>query len=103
MSEADELSKQIDIDELARRIADRLSPESLLDAADVGLMLKVKPRYVIEEMVSWPGFPKPIRFRGKGEHRSHPRWQRADILKYIDSHREGVARKVGRPRKVVEL
>lgn len=90
---------EIDVDELARQIAARLAPDALLDAADVGAMFKVSAKYVTEKMVTWPGFPKPIRFRGQGEHRSHPRWQRADITKYIATHRNGVTAVGGRPRK----
>ena len=44
-----DIPSNIDIKALARHIAMRLDPEALLDADDVGALLKCAPRYVTEQ------------------------------------------------------
>lgn len=84
--------------DLARQIAARLDPDSLLDAEDVAAMLKCSPRYVREQYACAPGFPKAIRLTGPNERRGSPRWRRSDIMKWIDSHAYGASKRGGRPR-----
>ncbi|WP_124455065.1 AlpA family transcriptional regulator [Paucibacter sp. KBW04] len=82
---------------LAREILIRLDPDSLLDSADVGAMVRCCPEYVTQELAKTPGFPKAYRLtkrRGVG----HPRWKRADIQSWIDSHANGATKRGGRPR-----
>lgn len=93
----------IDVQTLAREIAARMSPDALLDAEDVGALLKVSARYVTEEYVPAPGFPKPIRLTGPDGRRGKPRWQRRDIVAWIESHKDGRSKRGGRPRDSTEL
>lgn len=88
---------RLDIAELARQIAARLAPDTLLDARDVAAMLKCQPRYVTEQMSRAPGFPRAIRIAGPNGRRSNPRWQRSDIMEWIESQKTP-PRRVGRPR-----
>jgi hypothetical protein len=88
----------LDVAELARQIAVRMSPDALLDAADVAAMLKYEPRYVTEQLVLAPGFPKPIRLTGPEGRRGQPRWLRASITDWIASHAGGASKRGGRPR-----
>lgn len=87
---------------LAREIAFRMAPDALLDAEDVGAMFKVSARYVTENLVTAPGFPKAIRIALADGRRSHNRWLRSDIIRYIASHRDGVTKCGGRPRKPID-
>ncbi len=89
---------EIDVEALARHIAFRLDPDSLLDAEDVAVMLKVTPRYVTEQFAAAPGFPKAVRLTGPGGRRGKPRWHRADISRWIASHSAGATKLGGRPR-----
>ena len=93
------VTEGIDVETLAREIAARMAPDALLDAEDVGALLKFKARYVTEELQFMPGFPKALRFRKDGKGRTHPRWVRADITEYIQAYREGREKKPGRPRR----
>ena len=90
----------VDIEALAREISHQLAPDGLLDAADVASILRCSPRYLAEEVSRSPGFPKAIRFAGPNGRRSNPRWQRRDIIDWIESQmtRQG---RVGRPRSKV--
>lgn len=87
---------------LAREIAFRMAPDALLDAKDVGAMLKVSARYVTEHLTAAPGFPKAIHLNLADGRKGQPRWLRSDLVKYIDSHREGVTKRGGRPRKSID-
>lgn len=85
----------IDVQELAREIAARLSPDALLDSDDVGALLKCSARYVTEQLVMAPGFPKAIRLKGPSGRRGQPRWKRSAITDWVASHDIIV----GRPRE----
>ncbi len=89
----------IDIEALARQIAVRMDPEALMDAEDVGAYLKCSARYVQEEYVKAPGFPKAIRLTGPDKRRGNARWRRQDISAWVNSHIKGQSKKGGRPRK----
>lgn len=98
-----ELPHTIDIEALARHIAMRMDPEALMDAEDVGAYLKCSPRYVLEEYVKAPGFPKAIRLAGPDGRRGNARWRRRDITGWVNDQ-AGEARSTklgGRPRKTV--
>lgn len=87
----------VDVEALARAISSQLAPDGLLGAADVASMLKCSPRYLAEEVSRSPGFPKAIRFVGPNGRRSNPRWQRRDIMEWIEGQKTPPSR-VGRPR-----
>ncbi len=89
----------IDIEALARQIAVRMDPQALMDAEDVGAYLKCSARYVQEEYVKAPGFPKAIRLTGPDSRRGNARWRRQDISDWVNSHINGQSKRGGRPRK----
>jgi hypothetical protein len=91
-----------EIQVLAREIAARMDPLSLLDAEDVGALLKYQARYITEELQFAPGFPKAVRFRKEGKGRTHPRWIRSDITDYIIAMRDGKEKRPGRPRRPID-
>lgn len=93
----------IDVQALAREIASRMAPDALLDTEDVAALIKVAPRVVLEQYVPEPGFPKPIRLTRKGGGKGQPRWQRKDIMAWIESHKNGRTKRGGRPRASTEL
>ena len=93
------MNTEIDHALLAREIAMRMAPDSLLDSEDVGAMLKCDARYVRETYIKAPGFPKPVRLTGPNGQRSQPRWKRQDMVDWINSHTEGRSKLGGRPRK----
>lgn len=90
---------EVDIQILAREIAARMAPDALLDAEDVGAVLKCSARYVLEEYASAPGFPEAIRLTGPNGRRGKPRWRRSDVMTWVDSHAGGRTKRGGRPRK----
>lgn len=92
----------IDVEHLAREIAVRMQPDALLDAEDVGAMLKCSARYVTESFVTVPGFPKAIRLTGPDRRRGQPRWQRRDIVAWIERHKDSKTTRGGRPRNTPE-
>lgn len=87
---------------LAREIAFRMAPDALLDAEDVGAMSKVSAGYVRKSLAAAPGFPKAIQITLADGRQGQPRWLRSDIARYIASHRDGVTKRAGRPRKLIE-
>jgi predicted DNA-binding transcriptional regulator AlpA len=87
----------MDLVELARELAARMAPDALLDREDVAALLKVGPRTLDEAYRPSPGFPRPIHLSTAGG-RSQPRWQRQDIIEWIEKHK----RRPGRPRKETE-
>ena len=89
---------EVDIQVLAREIAARMAPDALLDIDDVAALLKCSARYVAEQYVPLDGFPKSIRLVGPSGRKGQPRWQRSDIIEWVQSHRHD-AKKPGRPRK----
>jgi len=90
-----------DVVELAREIAMRLAPDALLEAKDVGAMLRCSAEYVTEQYACAPGFPKALRLTGKDGRRSKPRWIRSDIVAWIEKHRKGITTRGGRPRNPI--
>ena len=92
----------VDVQALAREIAVRMAPDALLEASDVGAMLKCSPRYVLEHYVTAPGFPKPLRLTAAGGARSKPRWLRGDLTAWIASHIGGQSKRGGRPRNTLQ-
>lgn len=88
--------------DLARHIAARMAPDALLDAEDVGALLKCSARYVTEQFVLSPGFPVAIRLTGPGGRRGKPKWKRSDIMAWVDAHSGGQSKRGGRPRKVID-
>ena len=97
------MNEGIDIEALAREIAVRMDPQALMDAEDVGAYLKCSARYVQEEYVRAPGFPKPLRLTGPDGRRGQPRWRRQDITAWVDFHVNGQSKRGGRPRKPLEI
>lgn len=89
----------IDIQELAREIAARMAPDALLDSEDVGALLKCSARYVTEEYVMSPGFPKAIRLTGPEGRRSKPKWRRSAVMEWVETHENGATKRGGRPRQ----
>lgn len=87
----------VDVEALARAISSQLAPDGLLDAAEVASILKCSPRYLAEAVSRSPGFPKAIRFAGPAGRRSNPRWQRREIIEWIEGQKTHAPR-VGRPR-----
>ncbi len=96
--ELESLGGSVDLSDLARQVAAIIAPDALLEASDIGAMLKCTPRYVTEEYARSPGFPKAIRLTGPNGRSSKPRWRRRDIAQWIDSHVGGKSKRGGRPR-----
>lgn len=90
---------EIDIQDLAREIAARMAPDALLDAKDVGALLKCSAEYVTEQYAKAPGFPQALRLTGCGGRKSKPRWMRAEIMEWIQRHKHGRGTRGGRPRR----
>lgn len=90
---------EIDIEELASRIAAKIAPDALLNPSDVAVMLGVSARHVLDVYQGVPGFPKAIRLTGKNGTRGKPKWIRRDITAWIHGHREGKSKTGGRPRR----
>jgi predicted DNA-binding transcriptional regulator AlpA len=90
---------QSEIAHLARELAARIAPDSLLDADDVAALLKVSARQVLTRYVGSPGFPRSIRLQSAEGHRGHPKWLRADVTAWIESQRSERPPRTGRPRR----
>lgn len=95
----------IDYEVLARHLAARMAPDALLDAEDVGALLKCSGRYFQESYALDPTFPRPVVLPSVGRineesktRRRRKRWKRAEVMEWIDAHRDGPA-KPGRRRK----
>jgi hypothetical protein len=84
--------------DLARELAIRLDPDSLLDSVDVAAMLRVTPEVFLRDYATSVGFPKAYRLTKKVG-RGHPRWKRREITAWIDAHANGASKRGGRPRK----
>lgn len=93
----------IDVEALARHIAVRLDPEALLDAEDVGAILRCTARYVKESYALAPGFPKAIRLPGPNDQRSQPRWRRSQIMAWIEANEGGKSTRGGPRRKQIDF
>lgn len=90
----------LEVEALAREIAMRMAPDALLEASDVGAMLKCSAEYVTEEFAHAPGFPRAIRLTRPGGRNGKPRWLRSDVVEWIQSHREGQHTRGGSKRKI---
>jgi predicted DNA-binding transcriptional regulator AlpA len=77
-----------------------MAPDALLDSEDIAALLKCSPRYVTECYVASPGFPKAIRLTIRTG-KSQPRWQRSDVIRWIETHKTTTPRG-GRPRNKVD-
>lgn len=95
------MSGEIDYARLARELAARVTPDALLDADDVGALLKCEPRTVREHYARAPGFPKALRLSGPGGSLGHPRWRRQDVVAWVDAH--GDKPRSGRQRKLISF
>ena len=101
MTESQQLAAaSVDVQALAREIAMRMAPDALLEAADVGAMLKCSAEYVTEEFAHAPGFPRAIRLTRPGGRNGKPRWLRSDIVAWVESHRNGQHSRGGPRRKI---
>jgi cytochrome P450 len=89
----------IDLQALAREIAMRMAPDALLDFDDIGAWLKLKPRYVSEELSKHPDFPRAVQFDTTRGRKTHARYLRADIAAFIERRRAGKNPAGGRPRR----
>ncbi len=94
------LPSTLDQEALGRQIAAWLDPDALLDAEDIGLLLKCSGRYVLEWHAKAEGFPPAVRLPGPDKKLGHPRWKRRHILEYLDELFPKLAAKPGRPRRV---
>lgn len=93
-----------DLQALAREIAARMAPDALLDLEDVAALLKCTSRYVSEHYAKVPGFPPALQLPSSKGRVSRPRWQRSDIIAWVESHKAGKDRsKGGRPRRAVPV
>lgn len=97
------LAETIDVEALARHIAVRMDPEALLDAEDVGAILRCTARYVKESYTRAPGFPKAIRLPGPDAQKSQPRWRRSHIMAWIEANEDGKTTRGGRRRNNLGL
>ncbi|QUN44121.1 AlpA family phage regulatory protein [Burkholderia cenocepacia] len=78
------------IDELARKIASRLTPHALWDLAELAAYLHRSEQHTRQWIVTQDGFPRPIRIpsgRSSAE-RAHPLWRAKDVIAWVESHVE---------------
>lgn len=77
------------IDELARKIASRLTPHALWDLAEVAEYLHRSEQHTRQWVITLDGFPRPIRIpSGKGAERPRPLWRSKDVISWADCHIE---------------
>lgn len=96
---------EINLEELAKQIADRVRPAvpieyALWDIADIANYLRKSPQVVRERIACLPSFPKPIRTPSLREGkiaRGHPTYKAIEVIRWNEGHRD---QKVGAPRKV---
>ncbi len=88
-----------EVQDLAREIAMRMAPDSLLDAKDIGALLKCSAEYVTEHYAKAPGFPQALRLTGIDGRKSKPRWMRSDVITWVERHKNGRGTGPGRPRR----
>ncbi|WP_235217274.1 helix-turn-helix transcriptional regulator [Burkholderia multivorans] len=76
------------IEELARRIAMRLTPHALWDLAEVAEYLHRSGQHTRQWIVTQKGFPRPIRIpSGKSStERARPLWRAKDVITWAESH-----------------
>jgi hypothetical protein len=94
------MDTKFDITELARAIAFRITPESLLTVSDLAAMFKVGERHVRDRIMRLPDFPKPIRLPTLTGTQGHPRWRLADVQAFLSKYTpEERPQRRGAPRK----
>ncbi|MBR8377916.1 AlpA family transcriptional regulator [Burkholderia cenocepacia] len=77
------------LDDLARRIASRLTPHALWDLAEVAEYLHRSEQHTRQWVITLDGFPRPIRIpSGKGAERPRPLWRAKDVISWAESHVE---------------
>lgn len=78
------------IDELARKIASRLTPHALWDLAELAAYLHRSEQHTRQWVITLDGFPRPIRIpSGKSaSERARPLWRAKDVIAWAESHIE---------------
>ncbi|HDR9878287.1 TPA: AlpA family phage regulatory protein [Burkholderia cenocepacia] len=78
------------IDELARKIAARLTPHALWDLAELAAYLHRSEQHTRQWIITQDGFPRPIRIpSGKSAtKRARPLWRAKDVIVWAESHIE---------------
>lgn len=77
------------LDELARKIASRLTPHALWDLAEVAEYLHRSEQHTRQWIITQDGFPRPIRIpSGKGADRPRPLWRAKDVIAWAESYIE---------------
>lgn len=78
------------LDELARKIAARLTPHALWDLAEVAEYLHRSQQHTRQWIVTQAGFPRPLRIpSGKSAtERARPLWRAKDVIAWAESHVE---------------
>ncbi|HDR8932824.1 TPA: AlpA family phage regulatory protein [Burkholderia vietnamiensis] len=79
------------IDELARKIASRLTPHALWDLAELAAYLHRSEQHTRQWIITQDGFPRPIRIpSGKSAtERARRLWRAKDVIAWAESHVEG--------------
>ncbi|WP_196788649.1 AlpA family phage regulatory protein [Burkholderia cepacia] len=75
------------IDELARKIASRLTPHALWDLAELAAYLHRSEQHTRQWITTQDGFPRPIRIpSGKSAtERARPLWRAKDVIAWAES------------------
>lgn len=74
------------LDELARRIAMRITPQALWDLADVAEYLHRSEQHTRQWIITLDGFPRPARIpSGKAAARVHALWRAKDVIAWAES------------------
>lgn len=78
------------IDELARKIASRLTPHALWDLAEVAEYLHCSEQHMRQWITALDSFPQPIRIpSGKSAaERARPLWRAKDVIAWAERHME---------------
>ncbi|WP_338328425.1 AlpA family phage regulatory protein [Burkholderia vietnamiensis] len=77
------------LDELARKIASRLTPHALWDLAEVAEYLHRSEQHTRQWIITQDGFPRPIRIpSGRGAGRPRPLWRSKDVIAWTERHME---------------
>lgn len=79
------------LDQLAERIAAKLSPHALWDLSEVAKYLHRSEQHTRQWVVTLDGFPKPLRIpSGKvtGPARARPMWRSKDVIGWAEDHIE---------------
>lgn len=94
----------IDVQTLAHLVAEHFKgdQQGLMGSAGVAALLGCSASRMLEQYATVPGFPKAIRLPAKSGGRSHPKWLRTDILRWVESLRPEARPRPGRPRKPVD-